>query len=228
MPRAGPLTQILRTLTVSELRSLRREYAPRVGEYDGDKEAFVRRLRNSLDRSMDEGEFTYADLMAAIRAELERDGPQRATTRIRHTLDGLEISPNAGRADTTAVREGWICSEAFQLLRRDLADLPYSVEQEAIHGRNSVDLLIEHDREDRRYMIEVKLAGSYSSRERLLSQLRRYRKKISYLKRTFVLLVAERERDLPENKPSVAHVVDEADGEPNTEVVVKGPESLLY
>ncbi len=55
MPRAGPLKQILRTLTVAELRSLRRTHCPQVTEYDGNKTAFVDRLRNSLKRSIDEG-----------------------------------------------------------------------------------------------------------------------------------------------------------------------------
>lgn len=72
MPRAGPLTQILRTLTVSELRSLWRTHAARVAESDGDKGAFLRRLRNSLKRSMDDGEFTYADPMQFVREESSR------------------------------------------------------------------------------------------------------------------------------------------------------------
>lgn len=228
MPRAGPLTQILRALTVSELRSLRRTSAPRVTEYDGNKAAFVRRLRNSLRRSMDDGEFTYAELMAFVRDEFEQNGPQRATTRIRHSLDELVVSPNAGRADTTAVREGWICSEAFQVLRYELADFPYRIEQEATFGRSAVDLLVTHERDSRNYIIEVKLAGNYSSRERLLSQLRRYRKKVPDLRRTFVLMVAETERDLPQHKSSVAHAIEEAENESQTEVILKHPQSLLY
>lgn len=228
MPRAGPLTQILRTLTVSELRSLRRTHAPRVREYNGNKGEFIQRLRNSLKRSIDEGELTYADLMEFMREEFEQNGPQRATTRIRQTLNDLVISPNAGRADTTSVREGWICSEAYQVLRYTFEDLPYRIEQERGFGRNSVDLLVTHEREQRNYVIEAKLAGSYSSRERLLSQLRRYRKKVPHLRRTYVLMVAETERDLPENKGSVAHAIEEAEDEPDTEVILKRPESLLY
>lgn len=228
MPRASPLTQILRTLTVSELRSLRRTYAPRVSKYDGNKDEFVRRLRNSLKRSMDDGEFSYGTLMAFIREEFQQDGPQRASTKIRHGLNELVISSNAGRADTTAVREGWICSEAYQVLRREFSDSPYEIEQEAGFGRSNVDLLVTHEHENRNFVVEAKLAGSYSSRERLLSQLRRYRKKVPYLRRTYVLMVAEDDRDLPENKKSVAHTVEEAETEPDTEVIVKSPDSLLY
>jgi len=228
MPRASPLTQILRTLTVAELRSLRRTHAPQVSEYDGDKNAFVRRLRNSLKRSIDGDQLTYEDLMEFIRDELEQDGPQRVTTRIRHSLKKLVISPNAGRADTTAVREGWICSETFQVLRHRFQGLPYIIKQEPTFGRSSIDLLVTHERKNRNYIIEVKLSGNYSSRERLLSQLRRYRKKVPHLRRTYVLMVAENERDLPENKGSVAHAVEEAQNEPDTEVIIKPPKSLLY
>lgn len=228
MPRAGALKQILRSLTVAELRAVRREHCPRVTGYDGDKSAFVERLRRSLRRSMDERDCSYEDLVETIRAEVADDGPERVTTHIRHVLNGVEISANAGRKKSSSVREGWICSEVFQGLRHRLADRPYEIEQEATFGRSSVDLLVSHEREDRRYVVEVKLAGSYGSRERLLSQLRKYRKKVPDLRRTFVLVVAERERDLPENKESVAHVVTEAENEPRTEVVVKPPSDLRY
>lgn len=228
MPRAGPLKQILRGLTVAELRSLRRTHCPRVTEYEGDKDAFVDRLRNSLKRSIDEGDLTYEDIVAFLRDEFESDGPKRTTTRIRHTLEDLRISPCAGYKDSKAVRERWICSELYQALRYELADRPYDVRQEVSFGRSSVDLLVSHEREDRTYLIEAKLAGSYGSRERLLSQLRKYRKRVPHLHRSFVLVVAERERDLPENKDSVRHVVREAENEPNTDVIVKPPTDLEY
>lgn len=228
MPRAGPLKQILRSLTVDDLRALRAEHCPRVSEYDGDKAAFVDRLRGSLKRSIDDGEFDYEDLTAFLRERFESNGPERATTRIRHALEGVQISPCAGHDDGTAVRERWICSEAYQALRYRFDDRPYEVRQEVSFGRHSVDLLVSHTREDRNYLIEAKLAGSYSSRERLLSQLRRYREKVPHLRRSFVLLVAERERDLPENKESVDHAVRQAEKEPRTEVIVKPPADLGY
>ncbi|APX00231.1 hypothetical protein CHINAEXTREME_20700 (plasmid) [Halobiforma lacisalsi AJ5] len=228
MPRAGPLKQILRTLTVAELRSLRRTHCPQVTEYDGNKTAFVDRLRNSLKRSIDDGELTYEDLVEFLRDEFESNGPERATTCIRHTLEDLTISPCAGYRDGRAVRERWISSECYQALQYELADLPYEITQEATFGRSSIDLLVSHAHDDRNYLTEVKLAGNYNSRERLLSQLRKYRKKVPYLRRSFVFMVAERERDLPANKESVEHVIQEAEDEPQTEIVVKPPAGLEY
>ncbi|OAQ51059.1 hypothetical protein HTG_19181 [Natrinema mahii] len=228
MPRAGPLKQLLRGLTVAELRSLRRTHCPQVTEYGGDKDAFVDRLRNSLKRSIDDGNLTYEDLVAFLRSEFESNGPERATTCIRHTLQNLSVSPCAGYKDSRAVRERWICSELYQALHYELADLPYEVQQEVSFSRSSVDLLVSHNHEDRNYLIEAKLAGNYNSRERLLSQLRKYRKKVPYLRRSFVLMVAERERDLPSNKASVDHAIQEAETEPKTEVVVKPPTALEY
>ncbi|TYT61725.1 hypothetical protein [Natrialba swarupiae] len=228
MPRAGPLKQILRTLTVAELRSLRRTHCPQVTEYDGNKTAFVDRLRNSLKRSIDEGDLTYEDLVEFLRNEFESNSPERATTCIRHTLEDLTISPCAGYRDGRAVRERWISSECYQELQYELADLPYEITQEATFARNSIDLLVSHAHDDRNYLIEVKLAGNYNSRERLLSQLRKYRKKVPYLRRSFVLMVAQQERDLPTNKESVKHVIQEAENEPQTEVVVRSPAGLEY
>lgn len=226
MPRASPLKQILRSLRVQELRSLRQRYAPRVTEYSGDKEAFIDRLTRSLSRSIESGELTYGDLIEWYREELTNTGPERVTTRIRHVLDDLEISPNAMYKDSAGVRERWICSEVFQRLIVQFEDQPYTIRQEASFGRSQVDLLVSHDRDERNYIVEAKLAGNYNSRERLLSQLRKYRKKVPELRRTFVLMIATKPRHLPQNKASVKHIIDEAEEERNTEVILKKPADL--
>lgn len=140
----------------------------------------------------------------------------------------MTVTPNAGHKDSKSVREKWICSELYHAISHELTDLRYSVKQEYSIGRSAVDLLVEHDTADRRYFIEVKLAGSYSSRERALSQVRRYRKNMDHLRRAFVVMVAESGNDLPESKDSVAHVIDELGAEPKTEVILKPPGDLLY
>lgn len=228
MPRAGPLKQILRSLTVEELRSLRREHGPRVTEYDGDKDAFVERLHRSLKRSMDDGSFAYRDLMKFVRAELGDGAPQYATSAIRDALEGLVVSPGAGSVGAASVRGRWIGSELFQVLAGRFADRPYAVEQSASFGRYEVDLLVAHESESRNYVIEVVLAGSPTSRDGLVSQLRDYRQAVPHLERSYVLVVVERDVDLPANKEAVATVVADAEDEPDTEVVLKRPEQLLY
>lgn len=221
MPRAGPIRQILDKLTVSELRNLRKQLCPRVNEYSGDKEQFAQRIRDSAKRSMQEGDLTYAKLFSVIRDTIEDNGPKHATTRIRNSIRNLEISENAQNADTTGVREKWISSELFQCLAKNLRETRYEVEQEARFGRSSIDLLIGDG--NRNYIIELKLAGNASSRDKLPSQIAKYRKKVPDMRKAFALLIAENQRDLPENKDSVRHIVDQTESQNKTEVIVKPP-----
>ncbi|MFB6100908.1 MAG: hypothetical protein ABEK16_06595 [Candidatus Nanohalobium sp.] len=221
MSRAGPLKQILRQLNIKELRELRKEFCPRVTEYSGNKTEFVDSLRNSMKRSIEDGELSYAEIFSKIRSTIKEDGPKQVTTRIRHSMENLEISRNVQSRKTTSVREKWISSELFQSLKYQLEDTNYEIEQEATFGRTAADLLVHQN--NRNYVIETKLASSYSSRERLLNQVKKYKKKVPNLRRVFVLLIAENERDLPENKDSVKHVVDEVEKEDKTEVILKKP-----
>lgn len=223
MPHAGPLRQILRALTVGDLQRIRARYAPRVSDYDGDKEEFVGRLRDSISRSED---ITHEKLMEAI-LDIRSADARRPTTRIKDALNGLKLSPNVGGKSATSVRERWISSEAFQALRYEFEDQPYKISQEKNFGRAAIDLFVGHENGERNYVIEVKLAGN-SARDKLPAQLRRYEERVSYRKRTYVFMVVERERDLPENKTSVRHVVDEAEKRDRTEVILKPPSDLQY
>ena len=224
MARTGPLKQILRELKVEELRYLRREFCPRVSEYSGDKKDFIDKLRDSMKRSIEDGSLSYAEIFSMMRSRIEDNGPKQITTRIRHSMKNLEISSNVQSRKTTSVREKWISSELFQALSYQLEDTDYKIEQEATFGRTAVDLLVTQG--DRNYVIEIKLAGNYSSRERLPNQVKKYKKKVPNLRRTFVLMVAEKNRDLPENKESVEHVVEEVEKEEKTEVIIKKPEEF--
>ena len=228
MPRGGPLRQILSTCSIAELKRIHSEFCSRVAEYNGDKSEFEGRLRDSLKRSIDDGEVSYVDIMETIRDELVENDGRQATTRIRDAVEGLTVTPNAGHKDGSGVREKWISSELYHALDAEFDGQPYSIVQEYSIGRSSADLMVVHDRDERKYLIEVKLAGSYSSRERALSQVRRYRKNVDGLRRSFVALIAESGRDLPKNKDSVEHILDEFGDEEATEVILKPPEDLLY
>ena len=221
MPKAGPLKQILRELSVEELRDLRKTSCSRVKQYNGSKSELVDRMRNSIKRSIDDGETSYGELFSHIKSILQEEGPKHVTTRIRNSIKELEISKNAQHGDTTGVREKWINSELFQILRKNLERTGYNIEQESTFGRSSVDLLIGN--ESRRYLIEIKLAGNSSSRDKLPSQISKYRKKVPNLRKSFALMVVERERDLPQNKSSVKHIIDETEAVHNTEVFTKKP-----
>lgn len=79
MPRGGPLRQILSTCSVTELQSIHAEYCPQVGEYDGDKQAFEGRLRDSLHRSVEQDKLSYVDLIEYIRGEITDEDNRRVT-----------------------------------------------------------------------------------------------------------------------------------------------------
>lgn len=70
MPRGGPLYQILSACRVGELKVIRQEHAPQIGKYNSDKQAFVKRLRDSLNRSIKAGEVSYEDIINTLRDEL--------------------------------------------------------------------------------------------------------------------------------------------------------------
>lgn len=223
MPHAGPLRQILRALTVEDLKEIQTRHAPRISEYNDDKEEFVGRLRGSISRSKD---VTYETLMETI-LDIRSADTRWTTTRIKDALNGLKVSPNVGWKDTTSVRERWISSEAFQALRYEFRGQPYEISQEESFGRAAPDLFVSHRNGRKNYVVEVKLAGG-SARDKLPTQLRRYEEKIPYRKQTYVFMIVERERDLPENKTSVRHVIDEVEKRDRTEVILKPPSDLRY
>lgn len=226
MPRAGPIRQILRTLSVEDLRRLRREIAPQVTEYEGDKSAFVGRLRHSLNRQMEDGEFSYEELALYITNDLSDEEHRRVSTKIRHVLEDIEISPCASEESSTSMREKWINSEIFQGLRYSLDTSRYNIHQEKGFSRRSVDLYVEGKRDSGNYVIETKLAGSSSSLGRVLEQVHTYNEVVPDRRRTFVCIVAERERHMPDRKQSVRRVINKVENEDRTEVVVKPPSEL--
>ncbi len=231
MPRAGPLRQMLNALSVRELQAIRRKFCPGVmpySEQDG-KNAFVGSIRDSLKRSIDKGEFSYYEFMKFLRDELLDDTPKQITTKIRNVLKDIKISKNAGYKTTKSVRERWICSEIYQALRYELKDTGYKVEiEKSLGNRCTADLFVSHRSEKRNYVIEVKFAGSGESRDRSPHQVSKYQDNVIYLKRTFVVLIAQRERFLPENSYSVKRVIKDVECKLKTEVIVKGPDDLEY
>lgn len=224
MPPTSKLRKFLRPLTVSDLKKIRERHAGRVGEYNGDKNDFIDRLRRSIDGS---DETSIEDLTETV-LDIRSSDSRQVTTRIRDAVDMLEVSPNAGGKKSKSVREHWISSELFQCLRYEIEGHPYSVEQEKYFTRGtSVDLFVTRQDGNGNYLIELKLAGR-STKDRLPRQLRRYEDKASYRKRTFVVFVAEEENDLPGHNPSLADLIEQVKKRTRTDVLVKPPSDLRY
>lgn len=223
MPHAGPLRQILRALNVQTLRKIRARHAPQISKYGGDKEAFVKRLRGSLDRSE---EVTFKVLMETIR-DILKDDQKQVTTLIKDSLRNLKVSKNAGRDDVKS-KERFISSELFQSLRHNLSQKEeYGVFQEEYSGRNSVDILVNNRERDRKYLIEVKIASNHQNLERLKIQMKKYIREFSYVGYSYVLLICEKEKNLPDNKEPVREIKKEVE-EMEVKVISKGPSDLRY
>ncbi len=84
-----------------------------------------------------------------------------------------------------------------------------------------------HTAKKRNYIIEVKLIG-HQSRRALLNQLMKYRKYGSYIKKIFVVLIAEEERFLPRNFELITVLIEKLEGQTDVEVRIKPPISLKY
>lgn len=223
MPHAGPLRQILRALNVQTLRKIKARHAPQVSKYDGDKGAFVKRLRGSLDRSE---EVTFKVLMETIR-DILKDDQKQVTTLIKDSLRNLKASKNAGREDVKS-KERFISSELFQSLHHNLSNKKkYKVFQEKYSGKNSIDILVKNQETNRKYLIEVKIASNHQNLERLKTQMKKYIREFSYVSYSYVLLICERKNHMPENKESVREIKKEVE-EMDVKVMPKGPSDLRY
>lgn len=222
---------MLNALTVDELKSIKREFCPHIKPYseqDG-KNAFVGSIRNSLKRSIEKDKTSYKEFMEFLRKELSDDTPKQITTKIRSVLEEIQISKNAGEKSSKSVREKWICSEIYQLLRCELSETDYEVELEkTLEGRKRADIFVSHTAEKRNYLIEVKFVGRSSYRDKLPYQITKYQNCVNYLRRTFVLMIAQSNRNLPENNKDVKDVIDNVENRKKTEVIVKGPDELEY
>lgn len=220
MPRAGPLKQILIPMTLDELRSLYREFNLDIQSYGGDKTAFRDRVHDALKYRIDNGQLTYQQVMEAYRDEVVTNESRQVTTRIRETLDNLELSEGAGRKEAN---EMWITSEAWQALRMAFREEPYTVVQEETFGRRRVDLLVTHDHDARNYLVEFKLANRTGSLRQTYSQLRDYQRAIEGLRRSWLVAVAPEERYLPEQKERVANMIGDVRELDATEVIIVRP-----
>lgn len=227
MPRGGPLYQILSTCRVEELKEIQKEYAPRIKNYDSDKQAFVKRLRNSLNRSIEAGEVSYEDIMNTLRDELEEADRRQATTRIRDAVNAIELTSTAGLDTSSKVQERVISAELCQVLRQEFTGQPYDIVQEYYYGRGRVDLAAIHESNKRTYAIELKRAGS-SSRERTLSQVRRYRDNMNGCRRVFAVFVIEDSKNHPQNHRGVSDIIEYIQDEPRAEVLLIPPGDVQY
>lgn len=153
----------------------------------------------------------------------EREQP---TWQIRAALKEMEFSLHIKREDNEPLREYWLASEIFQVLRICFMNTSYRVRQEYPYGDVRPDLLIVQRGGNRRYAVEVKRAQNMDSMNRLTDQLKDARREIDNLTRAFVFVYSDGEEWLPEKNESVDASLDYADEHDWVDVYIKGQESV--
>ena len=224
MPRAGPLKQILRTLNTRQLSQVRNEFCPQVSKYSGNKTEFVNRIRESLKRSMESNETSYEELMSFTKSLLESD-TRTVRTQISHTLKEMEFTGN-GAETTKGINERFLAAEVFQALYHTIDNRSYSILREDYRNGSPPDMIIENS--SRTYLIEFKRAANKSGMQGLPAQIRRYKSNTENLRKVFVLIIVEKENDLPEANSKIGEAVKMLEEMNKTEIITKEPEELRY
>jgi len=164
------LYRVLDTLDESELRAIRRrcdwcEVAP-PGKA---KTAFSKRIRDSAKSSVEDGEYSFEQIVRQIHDEVLRESPYLPETRIKHVL--LQ-TPICGEERP---RELMMSMQMYGALRNEFGD-DYKVYREHRvhdHTRTEFDLYVEHTPTGKCYLIESKIAGNLS-KDKVLGQVYKY------------------------------------------------------
>jgi hypothetical protein len=140
---------------------------------------------------------------------------------IRDALEEFEASPYL-LTKNTKIREYWLTSELFQVLRICFSNRDYTVRVEDVGGSSievRPDIIVEG--KGRTYPIEIKRFKKDTDFDRLLGQVERYHSELDAT-RVFVFAFAADNKYLPENDEEVRRYVEKLEERDDTEVFVKG------
>jgi predicted HTH domain antitoxin len=190
MPNAGRILQILRGLNQHELRAIRREFDWCNIEAFDDKSSFTLRLRDSIERAVDEGVLDYEQFMRELRDNIIIPGPYKDETQIRNILQSIQLTD----APIGNVRkdEEWFSSQLYGALQEGLREqynvfLEYEIGR---YNRDRVDIYIESNQTEGCFLIESKLASSVNGNiKRIEGQVKRYHDSVDQRNHTFVFMI---------------------------------------
>lgn len=204
MPQGSPILQFLRGMTRDELDAVRKRCDwCRVRRFDN-KRDLSRRIRDSIERSVDSGGLTYTDAMSDIRRKVLISGPETTEQKIRNALRNTPVSAPVG--DIRLVEE-WLSAQLFGALNAKVRQ-PFEVYLEYPlnnQTRSQADLYVRHTEEGRDFLIEVKRGGEISNGESVKRQIEKYHQDIEQrhdlqLGKTFLCIIGEKhEIEEPEN-----------------------------
>lgn len=211
MPQGSELLQFIRGMTLDELNAIRRRCDwCQVRTYD-DKQDLSRRVKNSIKRSVESDQLTYAEAMADIRREVLTPGVATAEKTIRTVLEQTPVSAPVG--DVRLVEE-WLSAQLYGSLYAEFEPIPqYDVfiEYPLNHRtRSQADLYIENTGNHGDFLVEVKRAGEIDNGNEIKRQLQKYFRDIDArrdltLGRAFLCIIGE---TTPEYSPEETESMD--------------------
>lgn len=188
------LYRVLDTLDESELRAIRRRFDwCEVAPPEKAKTNFSKRIRDSAQNSVEDGDYTFEQIVRQIHEEILRESPYLPRTRIKHVL---KETPICGEERP---REVLVSMQMYGALRNEFGN-DYRVYREHRihdHTRTKFDLYVEHMPTDKCYLIESKIAGNLS-KNKVLGQIYKYNRIIDEETekdrvRTFLFVLADDE-----------------------------------
>ncbi|QSW97654.1 hypothetical protein [Haloterrigena alkaliphila] len=164
------LYRVLDTLDKSELRAIRRRCDwCEVDPPEKAKTAFSKRIRDSARSSVEDGDYSFEQIVRQIHDEVLRVSPYLPETRIRHILQKTSICGHH------RPKEVMVSMQMYGALRNEFGD-DYKVYREHRvhdHTRTQFDLYVEHVPSNSCYLIETKIAGNLP-KNKVLGQVYKY------------------------------------------------------
>lgn len=205
MPQASPVLQMIRGLTKQELQAIpdRCEWC-RVRETDQPFSELSKRIRDSIDRNVTDGDLTYTKAMSDIRKQVILPGPdsvaQKIRTRLRETPIAKSVGSGAGTIDE---REEWYITQLYGAIDTAIVR-PYDVKLEYElnqRDRPTPDIYVESEEGTGDFVIEVRVAKSNLSVSAIEKKLHKYHRSVRNDRErtrelTFLCIVGE-DQDLP-------------------------------
>jgi len=200
MPQGTPLLRFIKGMTLDELNAIRRRCDwCNVRAYNNKADLAIR-VRDSIDRSVENGSLTYRDAMQDIRLQVLIPRPKTIEATVRETLHNAPITDPTG--DVRLIEE-WFSAQLYGLLTAKVYD-PYEVFLEYEinrRSRNQADIYLHHTEGGGDILIEIKRDGEIKNGEKVKRQINRYRRHIKGRryhshKKTFLCIITEKDPSL--------------------------------
>jgi len=233
MSNGTPLLRFIKGMTLAELNAIRRrcEWC-NVRDYDNKSDLAIR-IRDSINRSVENGDLTYSEAMQDIRLQVLIPGPATVETTVRQALREAPIADPTG--DIRLIEE-WFSAQLYGHLSAKVHD-PYEVYlgYEVNHrNRHQADIYLHNTDGGEDILIEVRRDGEIRNGKQVKREIQKSRRHIDGRpdldhQKTFLCIVTEKyipeEKGQPSEFLDIPSTVDEIESEiDDLEVVISSIE----